>query len=232
MKKKLLLLACCATGLIAGMIDSCKKDSSMNPTHIGTTTSFTEEFTDVSGLTTKGWVITDNTPTGSSGPFAPWDQGFMGYDKAGVWYGFTAYSYTSLEYEFAYSYIYGLDSNRSISSWLITPVLSVKNGDKISFYTRGDTTGVFTDRMQVLMNASSSSNVGSSLNSTGDFKTVLFDINPSQAPGGYPTTWTKYEYTFSGISGNIDTRIAFRHYVNNPIYARGVGIDQFKFEVN
>lgn len=228
MKKNLFLIAFCIAGSLIGAFNGCKKDSSVTPTHIGTTSSFTEEFSDVSGLTAKGWIMTDNT----SGSLAPWGQGYFGIDKFGLWHGFTAYSYTSFPDEFAYSSIDGSDPSQSISSWLITPVLSVKNGDKISFYTRGDTSGNITDRMQVLMNKSSSSDVGSSLISTGSFRTVLFEINSSQALGGFPTTWTRYEYTFSGISGNMDTRIAFRHYVLNPSNARGIGIDQFKFQVN
>ncbi|HEU4573957.1 MAG TPA: choice-of-anchor J domain-containing protein [Chitinophagaceae bacterium] len=232
MKKKYFLLALSFGGLTIGMINGCKKDSPVNITHIGTTIPFTEEFTDFYGLSGKGWVVKDNTGLNNSNAYAQWDQGLFGYDKGGVWYGFTAYSYTNFEGEFAYSSLSAEQATQSISSWLITPVLSVKNGDKISFYARGDTTGVFTDRMQVLMNKSSSSNVGNSITSTGSFNTVLLDINSTQAPGGFPTTWTKYEYSFSGISGNIDTRIAFRHFVKNPGNARGVGIDQFKFEVN
>ena len=114
----------------------------------------------------------------------------------------------------------------------MTPVLSVKNGDKISFYTRGETVGAHTDRMQVLMNKSVSDDVGHKPNSVGGFTTILVDINPSQALNGYPTTWTKFEHTFSGISGKTDTRIAFRHYVTNTTNAKGIGIDQFRFQVN
>ncbi|MBS1919914.1 MAG: choice-of-anchor J domain-containing protein [Bacteroidetes bacterium] len=232
MKKDFLFIISGLAGLIFGTINGCKKDSSITPTHIGTTTSFIEEFEDVHGIQSRGWLLKDNTKISSSGPFASWDQGGASFDKDGAFYGFTAYSYNAWPGEFIYSSISAINNHSSISSWLISPVLSVKNGDKISFYARGDTTAAFTDRMQVLMNKSSSSNVGNTLASTGDFKTVLFDINPSQAPGGFPTAWTKFEYTFTGISGNIDTRIAFRHYANNPANARGIGIDQFRFQVN
>jgi len=87
--------------------------------------------------------------------------------------------------------------------------------------------------MQVLINKSTSTDVGNSLNSVGSFTTVLFDINSTQVMWGYPATWTKYEYTFSGISGKINTRIAFRHYVVDPQgVVIGVGIDLFKFLAN
>lgn len=232
MKKNLLLIAFCFTGAIAGAINGCKKDAPMNLKNNG---SFTEEFIDVSSLTTKGWALKDNSSV-DSGDYAyastQWEQGPAGIDKTGNPYGFPAYSYKSSTDEYAYSAENYSDSNQVVSSWLITPVLSVKNGDKISFYTRGEANS--GGRMQVLMNKSASSNVGSSSSSTGDFNTVLFDINPSETSDGYPLTWTNYEYTFSGLSGKMDTRIAFRHYIShvNLLYYGGVAIDQFKFQAN
>lgn len=232
MKKNLFLIACFA-GAIAGIINGCKKDAVSIYNHGAITKSFTEEFVDVSKLTEKGWVITDNTSNDSgSYHYTQWEQGISGTDKSGAPIGFPAYSYGSSPDEYAYSQsFFSTDSNHSVSSWLITPVLSVKNGDKISFYTRGDADNLIS-RMQVLMNKSSAADVGSSSNSTGGFNTVLYDIDSSQILGNYPSTWTKYEYTLSGISGNIETRIAFRNYfINTSTVPGGVAIDQFKFEV-
>ncbi len=235
MKKKILLIAFCFAGAIAGAINGCKKEAVSIYNNGPITKSFTEEFIDVRNLTTKDWVFKDNS-SADSGAYAyaytQWEQGPAGTDKSGNPYGFPAYSYKSSPDEYAYSAANYSDSNQLVSSWLITPVLSVKNGDKISFYTRGDANS--GGRMQVLMNKSESSNVGSSSSSTGDFNTVLFDINPSQSSDGYPVTWTNYEYTFTGISGKMDTRIAFWHYINhvNFLYYGGIAIDQFKFQVN
>lgn len=244
MRNNFLLSVLFVTMLLSGFVFNCKKDSTINPpdecppvsgtpTDIGIKTSFTEEFEKVYDLTTKGWVIKDNSPFGNSGVDASWGQGYSGNGKGGPWYGFSAYSFTTSQDEFAYSPVHNTSSNRNtISSWLITPVLSVKNGDKISFYTRSDTTGSFTERMQVLMNKSSAENVGDRPGSVCGFATVLLDINSGQTVGGYPTTWAKYEYTFTGIAGRIDTRIGFRHYVANTSNAKGIGIDLFKFVVN
>lgn len=232
MKKKISLLISAAFLLVI-LIHGCKKDStSTPPTDIGTRVSFIEEFDSVYKLQAKGWVVQDNSSLNGSGPYAAWTQGYKGYDKAGVWSGFSAYSYTTTTDEFVYSEATFSAAGSGISSWLISPVLSVKNGDKISFYVRGDTVGSFTDRLQVRLNNSASADVGSHSISTGGFSTILFDINSSQAAGGFPTTWTKYEYTFSGIPGRTDTRIAFRHYVTNSAGARGIGIDLFSFQVN
>lgn len=237
MKKNPFLFVLCFAVFLIGFIISCKKNPMDSPpTDIGTKTSFTEEFDNVNTIMSKGWILRDN----SSKATAPWSQGVLGTGtysgKFYIPFGFTAYSYTNSQTEYTYSFVSpaspGSGDSYSISSWLITPVLSVKNGDKISFYIRGDTAGTFTDRMQVLMNKSASSDVGSSVGSTGSFKTILYDINSSQASGGFPIVWTKYEYTFSGISGKTDTRIAFRHYVSKTNNSAGVGIDLFNFQVN
>ncbi len=243
MKKNFFLVIIFFAALLIGLVYSCKKDSTINPpndcppengtpTDIGIKTSFTEEFENFYQISTKGWVIKDNSPSGNSGVSALWGQGQFGTDKGGVWHGFTAFSYTTSRDEYAYSSVSASSQVYKVSSWLITPVLSVKNGDKISFYTRSDTTGSYTERMQVLMNKSASENTGTYASSVCSFSSVLLDINSAQAVSGYPTTWTRYEYTFSGISGKTDTRIAFRHYVANTTNAKGIGIDQFKFEVN
>jgi hypothetical protein len=74
------------------------------------------------------------------------------------------------------------------------------------------------------------SRCGSNPQSVGGFATVLLDINSAQAESGYPVDWTKYEYTFSGISGQVERRIGFRYFVPNTAIPRGIGIDLFKFE--
>ncbi|MBL7745070.1 MAG: choice-of-anchor J domain-containing protein [Chitinophagaceae bacterium] len=224
MKKKIFFFLMTVIGILIGLTNSCKKEKPGNSS-IGIAKSFTEEFDSIYELETKGWVITDNSEqltlwTGwisKIGPITP---------------PFPAYSYSVSEREFIRASVSGSSSYYPVSSWLITPVLSVKNGDKISFYTRADTGSVYRDRLQVLMNMSLSSNVGGTVNSTGNFNTVLFDINSGQVAGGYPVTWTKYEYTFSGISGRADTRIGFRYFVPSAMSAKMIGIDLFQFTSN
>jgi len=213
----ILVLAC----LLAGLIHGCKKDS-VNKPPAGIATSFTEEFQDVFKLETAGWVIKDN-----SADFAEWIQGGGKGPSS-----FPAYSFTASPDEYIAAHRSYSDTNYAVSSWLITPVLSLKNGDKISFYSRSDTGIAIQDRMQVRMSVSTSADVGDNPNSIGDFTTVFLDINPTQAADGYPVTWTKYEHTFSGISGKIDRRIGFRYFAPNTAKSKGIGIDLFKFQSN
>jgi hypothetical protein len=233
MKNYLFLFILCLASFSIGFIHSCKKDAGSVFIAAGTppdsiiTTSFIEEFKDVYTLTTNAiWIVKDNSTNNLNITNAYWSQGLVGVDKYGNPYGFPAYSYSSSKDE----YVCSGPCVGPISSWLITPVLSVKNGDKISFYTRGDASGNSTDRMQVLMDKSTSPDVGDSVNSIGSFSTILFDINSTQTLNAYPVTWTKYEYTFSGISGKINTRIAFRRYINGSADAKGIGVDVFEFQ--
>jgi hypothetical protein len=234
MKNNFLLLALCLASFSIGFIHSCKKDVGSpiladTPPDSIITTSFREEFINVPTLTTTaGWVTKNNSVDSNDYVLTDWGQGIWGVDKSGQEFGFPAYSDSASKDEYAFS---GATA-APISSWLITPVLSVENTDKIFFYTRTYSDNTYSgDRMQVLMNKSTSTDVGGTL-SAGSFTTVLIDINPTQSLGGYPAAWTKYEYTFSGISGKINTRIAFRHYVDGSANAQGVAIDAFEFEVN
>jgi hypothetical protein len=204
------------------LISACKKDSVSD----GSST-MKEEFAQVYKINQKGWIIKDNS-VGTNNSSA-WTQGYAGKDKSGTVYGMPAYSFQSTEDEYAYSSTSFWDSTATVSSWLISPVLSVKNGTTISFYTSGDAGYTYTDRMQVLISASGSSNVGDSSESVGSFTQVLFDINAEQKPGGYPQSWTKYNYTFTGIPAKTDMRVAFRHYSNHISTDRGVGLDLFEY---
>jgi hypothetical protein len=233
MKNNFFLSLVCLACFSVGVIHGCTKDVSTpvptnTPPDPVIPTSFIEEFKDIPTLTTTtDWVTKNNSGDSLDYDLTDWGQGLWGIDKSGQEYGMTAYSYTTYKTE----YVFSGASYAPISSWLITPVLSVKNGDKISFYTQAYTPIVYAERLQVLMNKSTSTDVGGTM-SAGSFTTTLFDINSNQVQGGYPEKWTKYEYTFSGISSKMNTRIAFRHYLIGTINARGIGLDQFKFEAN
>jgi hypothetical protein len=222
MKNYQTLFGLCFTASAILLMDACKKDSVSD----GSST-LKEEFAQMYTIGQKGWIVKDNTSVGGNNSL--WTQGYSGKDKTGAVYGMPAYSFQSSEDEYAYSASSTWDSTAIVSSWLISPVLPVKNGTSISFYTCGDAGYTYTDRMQVLISPTGSFNVGDSANTVGSFTQVLFDINAEQRPGGYPQSWTKYDYTFTGISQKTDMRIAFRHYSNHAPTDRGVGLDLFEY---
>jgi hypothetical protein len=130
-------------------------------------------------------------------------------------------------------------SGAIVSDWLITPVVLLENGATMSFYTQaGPTDTQFPNEHQVWESQSGSStvNVGSTATSPGgDFTIKLLDINPgatnpSGSTGGYPTAWTQFTFTISGLSATTDGRFGFRFYLpNNNTDGTIVGIDTFSF---
>jgi hypothetical protein len=97
---------------------------------------------------------------------------------------------------------------------------------------------MFPNELQVWesQNGSSTANVGSTAASPGgDFTVGLLDINPGAAnpngtAGGYPTSWTQYNLSISGLSAPTDGRIGFRYYLPNAAtQGTTIGIDTFSF---
>jgi len=114
-----------------------------------------------------------------------------------------------------------------ISNWLISPTMTFVTGDTFSYWTRTVTGSSFPDRMQVRLSQSGTSiDTGSSATSVGSFTTLVEDINPTLAVGGYPEVWTKYTTT---LSSSFTGRIGFRYFVtdlvNNGNY---IGLDSFE----
>src|SRR5437764_9080434 len=200
MKNNLLHLTSFVAIFTMGCIHSCKKDLSMTlpataPPDSVISTSFIEEFQDVPALYLKGW-ISEKNPQGTNQTYSEnWNQGAPSTtDKSGNSYGYAAYSYYMNKDEYIFSP--GIQDG-SFSSWLITPILSVKNGDKISFYVYGENYNRINS-LQLLMSQSASYTIGDSVNSIGNFKSLL-NIPVQPIAGSFPNVWTKFDYTFSGL---------------------------------
>jgi hypothetical protein len=183
---------------------------------LATASIINEQFENVAN---QGWVISNmSNPAG----VASWFQGnsavFEG--QSGGYIGVNFNSTTGAN---------------TISNWLISPQMTINNGDVISFYTRNP--GGFADRLQLRMSPNGASvNVGADANSVGDFTTLILDINPTLAPNGYPAAWTQYTATVTGLPSTLSGRIAFRYFVTNggPNGANSdyVGIDNFTYSAN
>ncbi|GAA4732984.1 choice-of-anchor J domain-containing protein [Flavisolibacter ginsenosidimutans] len=233
-----------ATGLasLTLLLLSCEKDyvaPATPSTPAVSSASFVEQFDNVGDLSSKGWVFKNNSnPIGQNG----WRQGR--YEAASVmqfkflapepFIGFPAYNASKSPNDFVscdascVNDANGIGGRGDISAWLISPSLPMKNGDKIIFYTRAINDANYPDyardRMQVRANfLKGGTDVGSSPASTGNFDSLLLDINPAYirndpagntpAVPGYPRAWTRYTLTIANLpaAGVTNARFAFRY---------------------
>jgi hypothetical protein len=180
-----------------------------------------EGFANVAGLTAAGWNQQNlSTPIGSNPNWVQGSSAVFPENSAPV------DSYIASNFN-------AVAGAATISNWLITPTLNLSNGDVISFYTRS-TGGIYPDNLQVRMSTNgSSTNVGATNTSVGDFSNLLLEVNPALTAAGYPSTWTQYTITVSGLAAPTSGRIAFRYYVpnggpngNNSDF---IGIDDFVY---
>lgn len=221
------LLVVGALGIFT-LINGCEKDF-VAPAP-AQSKSFVEEFDTVANLYAKGWVFNNNSrPLGA----ATWQQGVFESGKLGI-DGFPAFSYKASGDEYVFAGFSSGNGTATLSSWMITPPIEMKNGDKFSFYTRTFTGSTYPDRLQVRINtADNSADVGFDSTTVGKFTTLLADINPGLTASGYPQVWTKYEYTIAGLPTILKRRIAFRYYVPNGgpngANSNAIGIDKFEF---
>ncbi len=168
--------------------------------------AFTEAFNDISTLAGSGWVTSNaSQAVGSTGWFqgnpvsanGPFDA------QSGATNAYIAANYNNT------------GNVGTISNWLITPNRTVRNGDVLTFYTRKASPDTYADRLEVRLSTNgTSTNVGSG-STVGDFTTLLTSINPTLVLGVYPTTWTQYTVTVSGLPAPTSSRMAFRYFVTN-----------------
>ncbi len=187
--------------------------------------SFSQDFEDFTTLT-DWWVTNNSDNAGLVGWFRGMPTSFPA--QAGSDSSYVACNYQS-------------DSSTTvagtISNWLFTPNRIFNNGDVITFYTRTMLGGTYPDRLQVRLSTNGTSmNVGATSATVGDFTTLLQDINPTLITTGYPTTWTLYTITISGLAGPTSGRVAFRYYVTNAggagLNSWYIGIDTYSYTSN
>jgi hypothetical protein len=188
--------------------------------HVGPQCNVTEGFDNISNL--PEWVIQNNSsPLGTTS----WFQGDASR--------FSSQSGATNSY-IAANYQNGAVGTATLSDWLITSPLILQNGAQLTFWTRTVVSTPYPDRLQVRMSTNGdSTNVGSAATDLGDFTTLLLDINPTYTTSGYPTAWTQYTVTLSGLSAPTTGRLAFRYFVENggPSGSRSdyIGIDTMQF---
>lgn len=178
-------------------------------------TLFTENF-DVFPAT---WIRTNQSqPVGTSN----WQQGNVSGFGTGFNGGSTSYASVNFNSVAA-------ASAGTISNWLITPTISLKDGDVIKFYTRaGSNFSTIPDRLELRLSADGETSVVPSTGSTdvGSFTTIAATVNPNLTPSVYPVTWTEVLYTVEGLPTETECKLAFRYFVTNggPTGANGNAI--------
>jgi hypothetical protein len=103
----------------------------------------------------------------------------------------------------------------TISTWLILPTSTYRNGDTLSFYSRTADFSEWPDRLEVRFSDVGGTDVGTTATSVGTFSTLLISINPTLQVGGYPEDWTRYSATLSGLTGPSTGAFAFRYTVTD-----------------
>lgn len=242
MRKKLLrnITACLALAVI--LFQSCKDDSKLTIPPPPADASFNESFDNFSEALQKGWVnINKSSPLGPtlydvaevpdfgspnyvSVYYPKWEQAQLTLDSTQFpnapypkryWKdaffsqrGSNGYAATSQANTIVWS------AGHDVNSWLVSPQVTMKNGDKISFYSY--CSGKAT--LQLFINPTGSLYLADGYGDyPGDFKIKLVDIpNTSAEPHTvYPNEWTKFEGTVSGLNGPVTGRFGFRYFLQN-----------------
>jgi hypothetical protein len=112
----------------------------------------------------------------------------------------------------------------TISGWLLSnQMTNLQNGQMMSFWTRKASPDTFPDRLQVRLcldtspdSCGAAGSTGAGDSAVGSFTTLLLDINPTLVTGVYPTTYTLFSATLSGLpAGPNAGRVGFRYFVTN-----------------
>jgi hypothetical protein len=112
----------------------------------------------------------------------------------------------------------------TISGWLLSSQMTnLQNGQQVTFFTRKGAPDSFADRLQLRLcldttpdSCGAAGSTGATSADVGNFTTLLVDVNPTLVLGVYPTAYTQFSATLSGLpAGPNSGRIAFRYFVTN-----------------
>jgi sulfur transfer complex TusBCD TusB component (DsrH family) len=186
--------------------------------------AFIENFNDITTLPASGWSLQNvSVAVGSTN----WFQG------SNVAAGGPFDSFNGAANAYIGTNFNNTGSLGTISNWLVTPNRTLKNGDVLTFYTKKATPDTYPDRLEVRMSTNGASTAVGSGATVGDFTTLLLSINPTLTTGVYPTAWTQYTITISGLSAPTSGRLAFRYFVTSAGFSGTnsdyIGIDNVSY---
>lgn len=207
------------------VLQSCKDDSYLLAPPPVPDNSFYQDFDTLTNAYNQGWrFINRTTPLG----FFQWTTGAISqmpaYKGIGMLYSFNTVSASG--------------NGVVISNWAVSPPVWLQNGDKIVFYTNSLSLVTRPTRLQVRINPHNDGlNVGAVGEEVGDFDIPILDINPFQQYNtveSYPTSWTRFEATVTGLNQPVKGRFALRYYVKginiaNTLAQTIIGIDDLSY---
>lgn len=180
-----------------------------------------EGFDNIQTLQNDGWTLTNQSePAGILG----WFQGNSGQafnSHEGADNSYIAASYENTD-----------ASGGIISNWLITPIVEVKDGDLLSFWTRVPEGSIWNDRLEVRMSSGELSVPQNGADDIGSFDQLDLVLNDDMDLS-YPEEWTKFEIIVSGVgSSPQEVNFAFRYHVDNTSgeETNYIGIDSVVIE--
>ncbi|MFA7446952.1 MAG: choice-of-anchor J domain-containing protein [Weeksellaceae bacterium] len=178
-----------------------------------------EGFNDVPALEANGWTITNQSqPVGTTSWFQGNTTVFSSHEGPANSYAGANYNNTS-------------GNGGIISAWLITPSVNVKDGDKLSFWTRTASGSIWNDRLEVRASQGAMT-LPSGAAGVGSFTNLLLVIN-DDLDLSYPENWTKYEIVIAGVGTTpVAMNFAFRNSLDNTSGNEGnfIGIDTLLIE--
>lgn len=176
--------------------------------------SFTEGF-DGGSLLPSLWTSVNNSVNGP-GSNPDWAQT---PGSVGNWLPYEGTGYAAIGYN-------ATVGAGDISVYLISPVVNMDNGDTISFWTRTWDNVFFPDRLSLVYNTDGSTDPAS-------FTNTLLTINPNLTTTEYPSAWTQFTATLSGLPESVSGRFAFWYHPSNGGPSGNnsdrVGIDSVEF---
>ena len=174
-----------------------------------------EGFDDITNL--PGWTMTNQSTTVGS---TNWFQGNTGV--------FNSHSGDPTSYIGA-NFNNTTGGTGTISNWLITPTLNLKDGDTLTFWTRTSEGSIWDDRLEVRSSVGAMTVPSGGPTDVGSFTTVNLIINDDYSLS-YPEVWTEFEVVVSGVGSTpVAMNFAFRYNVilagPSGTYSNYIGID-------
>ena len=111
--------------------------------------------------------------------------------------------------------------------YLLSPLLTIANGDTISFATRSLDNEGYSDRLEIRIGDGSGTEP--TTGDVGAYTNLLSTINPELLDNVYPFDWEVITVTVSGLTAPIQTRVALRYWVTDcgidGVHGNYIGID-------